>query len=297
MKTISFISFLLLPHMVMSQMPHLHAGTLKRYENFASRYIDARTIDIWLPDHYNPKKKYAVLYMHDGQMLFDSATTWNHQAWSVDQTLNRLEKQNKIRDCIVVGIWNNGMKRHAEYFPQKALDFLPSNKFDELNKQLTGGPMADNYLSFIVKELKPFIDSTFSTLPDQANTFIAGSSMGGLISLYAICEYPQVFHGAACLSTHWTGIYRANDNPVPEAIFTYMKSHLPSPENHKIYFDYGTADLDSLYAPFQAIADEVMISKGYTSANWVTEKFPGESHAETAWGKRFAIPAVFLLSK
>ena len=76
---------------------------------------------------------------------------------------------------------------------------------------------SDAYLKFLVTELKPFIDSTFSVATDRSNTFIAGSSMGGLISMYAVCEYPAVFGGAACLSTHWPGIFTAENNPIPEA--------------------------------------------------------------------------------
>lgn len=273
------------------------SGTVRRFENFKSKFVDARTIDVWLPENYSPQKKYAVLYMHDGQMLFDSANTWTQTEWGVDETLTQLMTDKKIRECIVVGIWNNGRKRHAEYFPQKALVYLPEYGKQQLMPLLAEGPMGDNYLKFLVTELKPFIDSTFSTLKDQQNTFIAGSSMGGLISLYAICEYPNVFYGAACLSTHWTGTYTADNNPIPDAILQYMKNHLPAPSNHKIYFDHGTATLDSLYAPFQIKADEIMKQKGYTSANWMSKVYPGENHTETAWRKRFAVPAEFLLKK
>ncbi len=94
----------------------------------------------------------------------------------------------------------------------------------------------------MVNELKPFIDSNFATLGDQSNTFVAGSSMGGLISLYAVCEYPDVFGGAACLSTHWPGVFNSEHNPIPAAFIRYLESHLPSPVNHKLYFDYGTAN-------------------------------------------------------
>ncbi|MBK9733326.1 MAG: alpha/beta hydrolase [Chitinophagaceae bacterium] len=280
-----------------AQLPHVNSGTIKRLNNFPSKFVDARNVDVWLPEKYAPKKKYAVLYMHDGQMLFDSTTSWNHQEWGVDETLGKLMKEKKIRNCIVVGIWNNGAQRHAEYFPQRALDSPTIKNFAYLNQTFPNGPLADNYLKFIVTELKPYIDSTFSTRPEQENTFIAGSSMGGLISMYAICEYPEVFHGAACLSTHWTGIFRANNNPVPGAIVDYLKTHLPSPDNHKLYFDHGTKTLDSLYAPFQAMADEVIKNHGYTSANWISKEFPGEDHSENAWRKRLAIPAVFLLGK
>lgn len=291
-----FTSILLICSSVFAQQ-HPSTGEIRHLENFPSRFVDARNVDVWLPQNYTPKKKYAVLYMHDGQMLFDSATTWNHQEWGVDETLGKLMQEKKIRDCIVVGIWNNGEKRHAEYFPQKAIDNIPEKEKTELMKWLPNGPMADNYLKFLVRELKPFIDSSFSTLKDQKNTFVAGSSMGGLISMYAFCEYPTVFYGAACLSTHWPGTFKADDNPIPFAILAYMSDHLPSRDNHKIYFDYGTAALDSLYLPFQKKADEVMKAKGYSAKNWITREFAGEDHSEHAWRKRFVIPAVFLLAK
>jgi predicted alpha/beta superfamily hydrolase len=162
---------------------------------------------------------------------------------------------------------------------------------------MKGGPNSDNYLKFVVTELKPFIDSTFSTLKDQPNTFISGSSMGGLISMYAICEYPEVFGGAACLSTHWPGTFTVENNPVPDAFLKYLKDHLPLPANHRIYFDYGSETLDALYKPFQLQADEIMKAKGYTLKNWVTREFPGDNHSEKAWNKRFSIPALFLLEK
>jgi enterochelin esterase-like enzyme len=280
-------------------------GTIKRFENFPSVHVGARNIDVWLPDGYDPGKKYAVLYMHDGQMLFDSTTNWNRQEWGIDETLGKLIKEKKIKDCIAVGIWNTS-KRHVEYFPQKALAYLSdSEKTDLLNitvgenkmRLMESGPISDNYLKFIVTELKPFIDSTFSTFKDQPNTFISGSSMGGLISMYAICEYPDIFGGAACLSTHWPGTLPGENNPVPSALLIYMQDHLPFPVNHKIYFDYGSETLDAFYKPFQLKADEIMKAKGYSSVNWITREFPGENHSEKAWNKRFNIPVVFLLGK
>jgi enterochelin esterase-like enzyme len=280
-------------------------GTTHRFSNFSSKFMDSRNIDIWLPDGYTVKKKYAVLYMHDGQMLFDSTINWNHQEWGIDETLGKLIKENKIKDCIVVGIWNTP-KRHVEYFPQKALDYLSeSEKTDLLNITvgenkfllMEGGPISDSYLKFIVTELKPFIDSTFSTRKDQPNTFIAGSSMGGLISMYAICEYPDIFGGAACLSTHWLGTIPNENNPVPGAFLKYLRDHLPLPANHKLYFDYGSETVDAFYKPFQLQADEIIKAKGYTSKNWITLEFPGESHSEKAWNNRFNIPAGFLLRK
>jgi predicted alpha/beta superfamily hydrolase len=126
-------------------------------------------------------------------------------------------------------------------------------------------------------------------------TFIAGSSMGGLISLYALCEYPKVFGSAACLSTHWPGIFTMENNPVPDAFIRYLEENLPRPGSHKIYFDFGTETLDSLYEPLQNRVDDVMRHHGYTHKNWMTLKFPGEDHSERAWHSRLEVPLLFLL--
>ena len=279
------------------------SGKIERFSNFKSQYVDARNIDVWLPDGYSANERYAVLYMHDGQALYDADQTWNKQAWEVDETAGKLIAENKTQKFIVVGIWNNGMKRHTEYFPQKAFEQLSAEQKEFVSNILikkgkinqTFSPISDNYLKFIVTELKPFIDKTFSTKTDVANTFIAGSSMGGLISMYAICEYPKVFGGAACLSTHWSGIYQIDNNPVPEAFYNYLKSHLPNPKSHKIYFDYGNQTLDALYPTLQEQVDIIMTQKGFTGKNWITKFFPGKDHSEKSWAERLNFPLEFLL--
>ncbi len=282
------------------------SGKIIRIDSFPSKYVTARNIDIWLPDDYTASKKYAVLYMHDGQMLFDSNITWNKQEWMVDETVSSLLKNNTIKDVIVVGVWNGGKTRHIDYFPQKPFESLSQAKQDSLyNKNRPNGAsifndgkvQSDNYLKFLVEELKPRIDSQFSTLKNQQNTFIAGSSMGGLISMYAICEYPKVFGGAACLSTHWPGIFTLENNPIPQAFYNYLKEHLPSPKTHKIYFDYGTKTLDAMYQPLQEQVDVIMKSRAFATKNWITKKFEGQDHSEKAWQKRLYIPLTFLLKK
>lgn len=292
---------------VMSQTPAPHAssGKIVRIENFSSKFIFPRNIDIWLPEGYSSQKKYAVLYMHDGQMLFDSTTTWNKQDWQADEVATKLMDAHKTKDFIIVGIWNGGATRHPDYFPQKPYESLSPNQkvfvTNELKKigrtEENFQPVSDNYLRFLVKELKPYIDQHFSVKKDRANTFIAGSSMGGLISMYAICEYPEIFGGAACLSTHWIGIFSDTNNPIPEAFLKYMDSHLPQPQTHKIYFDFGTATLDAFYPKHQAKVDELMRKKGFTSNNWETLQFEGEDHSEKAWAKRLHLPFGFLLKK
>lgn len=289
-----------------SQLPSVNSGRIDRYEQFPSRYVTPRNVDVWLPEGYDSSKRYAVLYMQDGQMLYDSAQTWNHQSWDVEEAATRLMQAKDIRDFIIVGIWNGGVTRHGDYFPQKPFLMLTPVEQDSLyhSRRPEGVSVfkevsirSDGYLKFIVKELKPFIDRTYNTAQNRSSTFIAGSSMGGMISWYAVCEYPGVFGGAACLSTHWPGIFTVRNNPYPDAVLNYLEKHLPNPATHRFYFDYGTMTLDSLYGPIQVSVDAVMQKRGYTDKNWMTRSFPGADHSENAWRERMEVPLLFLLGK
>ncbi len=263
------------------------AGKVFRYAKFPSKFADRRNVDVWLPADYSKTKKYAVVYMHDGQNLFDPREAFGGVDWGVDETMTKLLAENKIRDTIVVGIWNTP-KRVIEYAPQKAFDLINRRKIKDSPLVERQKAESDDYLRFIVSELKPFIDRNYSTATDRASTFTMGSSMGGLISLYAISEYPQIFGGAGCVSTHF---------PLGGGVMLeYMKKFLPSPKTHRIYFDYGTETLDAEYEPFQLKADRIMKKKGYKSGvNWLTRKFSGEEHSEKSWRKRVDVPLVFLL--
>jgi predicted alpha/beta superfamily hydrolase len=274
---------------------NVSVGTVQRHE-IKSTYVDSRFVDVWLPSGYNTSQKYDVLYMHDGQMLFDSTTTWNKQAWNVQEVITQLMAQKKINPTLVVGIHNNGNKRHTEYFPQKALAFIPDSIRTELEKLFVGKPKADDYLKFLVTELKPFIDKTYSTKTKQKNTFIAGSSMGGLISMYALCEYPKIFAGAGCLSIHWIGLRRDNAE-IPAAFYKYMAKNLPKPKKNKFYFDYGSIGLDAMYGKYQKNIDQLMPLQGYDAKNWQTLFFENTDHSEKAWAKRLATPLLFLMQK
>jgi predicted alpha/beta superfamily hydrolase len=278
----------------------LASGSIKMIHNFPSKLVRPRDVAVWLPSDYSENKNYAVLYMHDGQMLFDSNMTWNKQEWMVDEILGELLSEKKINDCIVVAISNHSDIRRSDYYPKKPFEKLSNTQRESVlsnNAELTKyGIQSDNYLEFIVKEVKPFIDSSFSTYKDYKNTFISGSSMGGLISMYAMCEYPNVFGGAACLSTHWSGVKPVKDNPIPNTFFEYLEEKLPSPKTHKIYFDYGTETLDKYYLPYQKKIDTLLESKGYDDTNSRNLKFEGHDHSENSWNQRFQIPVQFLLN-
>mgnify|MGYP000002575162 FL=1 len=286
--------------------PQVVSGKIERITQFPSKYVTARNIDVWLPEGYSPSKKYAVLYMHDGQMLYDASTTWNKTAWEVDDVLSTLEKTGRIKETIVIGVWNGDKTRHADYFPQKPFENLKKSEKEAIYAAARGNGASvfnnfkiysDGYLKFLVKELKPYIDSHYTVSTNAEDTFVAGSSMGGLISMYALCEYPKVFGGAACFSTHWPGIFIMEGNPIPATFLAYMNKHLPKANTRKIYFDYGDQTLDAFYPPLQKQVDSLMNAKGYMDSYWLTKFYPGDDHSEKSWSKRLHIPLEFLLKK
>lgn len=287
-----------------NRLPEVASGKIVRIENFQSKHILPRNIDVWLPDGYSSSEKYAVIYMNDGQMLFDSTVTWNKQEWQVDEVLSSLIKSDLIRKCIVVGIFNNPELRMAEYFPQVALNGLLEPARGTIIKTMLGGkPFSDDYLKFLVSELKPLIDSTYSTVSGADGTFIMGSGMGGLISLYALCNYPDVFGGAACMSTHWPMVgpgllfQPKVIRDLSGAFREYLSGKLPDLHDNKIYFDYGTGTPDSIYRPYQVKVDILMGLEGFNASNWETKVFAGHSHNERSWAKRLDYPVKFLLGK
>lgn len=270
--------------------PALQAtGATESWQDVPSAHIGARHVDVWLPPSYGrePQRRYPVLYMHDGQNLFDPALTYAGTDWDIDGAMTRLIERGEIREAIVVGVWNSPL-RFAEYMPRAPV------KTPTVGSGIDGRPIgraedirSDEYLRFLVEELKPFVDARYRTLPGRDDTAVMGSSMGGLISLYALAKYPQVFGAAGAVSTHWP----ACDGCVVE----WLSSALPKPGTHRLYFDYGTATLDALYPPHQAKMDAAMRARGYREGrDWVTRRFEGAEHNEPAWKARVDIPLRFL---
>ncbi|MEY8850105.1 alpha/beta hydrolase [Psychroserpens sp. XS_ASV72] len=278
----------------------LYGGSLYRLESYPSKFIKSRPVDVWLPKNYSEDYNYAVVYMHDGQMLFDASQTWNKQEWEVDEWATKLVGEDLVKDFIVVGIHNISDIRWFDLFPENAINYLSKEEQESLadyNGKSDYELQGNNYLNFLVKELKPLIDKTFSVSTDKSNTFVMGSSMGGLMSMYAVSEYPDVFGGAACISTHWVGAKPGDINPLPEAIFKYMEDHLPKAGQHKLYFDYGNQTLDQYYPQYAPRVDAILEAKGYTKADAVNLFFEGKDHSENSWNQRLNKPLVFLLDK
>jgi enterochelin esterase-like enzyme len=277
------------------------AGTIVSYPDMKSVYIGSAHVTVWLPPGYDGSQtKYAVLYMQDGQNLFDDESArlgWPAKtAWGVDTTLSALA--GRLRPAIVVAVDHLGVRRARQYVPQAVFDRLPEVDRELLKAQYGGTPFSDDYLRFVVKELKPFVDRTYRTDPGPSSTFVMGSSMGGLISLYAIAEYPDVFGGAGCLSTHWPlnapGQAGPSVEEVAAAFGAYLRQKLRP--GHRIWMDHGDTGLDASYAPFQAKIDDLLQSMGWRrGVDYESRSYAGADHNESAWRARLADPLTFLL--
>jgi oligosaccharide 4-alpha-D-glucosyltransferase len=267
-----------------------------RHTSFGSQHVPPRHVDVWLPaDYATSDKTYKVLYAHDGQNLFvPERSYYNGVDWGIDETLQELIDSGTAEDTIVVGIWNTP-HRVPEYLPWEAWQFAPDYR-DAISRYMDSEPRSREYLQFIVEELKPFIDANYRTRPGRDDTFLMGSSMGGLISLYALVRYPEVFGGAACVSTHWPSTMMADSPAASKPFLDFLRESIPSPGEHRIYFDFGTEELDAQYEPHQVNVDNIMRELGYEQGPlWQTRKFEGQGHNEPAWNARVHIPLTFLL--
>ena len=163
-------------------------GTVKYHRDLSDGILAQRDLIVWLPESYatNSDKHYPVLYMHDGQNVFDPITAYTGYDWQADETATRLIREGRIRDIIIVGIYNTN-DRLEEY---------------------SASPLGEAYRRFVVETVKPLIDSNYRTLPGRAHTATIGSSMGGLVSFLLAWHHPDIFGMASCLSPSF--IFRKN---------------------------------------------------------------------------------------
>jgi predicted alpha/beta superfamily hydrolase len=221
---------------------------------------------VWLylpPDYQSSTKRYPVLYMHDGQNLFNSATAGFGVEWQVDETLNTLHQQGDY-GCIVVGIDHGGTARLDEYSPW-------------VNAQYGGG-LGDEYIDFIVNTLKPRIDSAYRTLPGRLTTGIMGSSMGGLISMYGFSERQDIFSKAGIFSP---AFWFAGSNSA-----THVAAH-PRQGAGKVYFLAGGAEPASVAQNMQTVAT-AMTTAGFSANEKLSLTVPGGQHTESFWAQEFS---------
>ncbi len=234
-------------------------GTVKYFRNMKGNGIKPRDIIVWLPPSYktDQAKRYPVLYMHDGQNLFDPNTASFGVDWQLDESADSLIKSNSIKEIIIVGIYNT---------PDRMTEYLDT-------------PLGHAYMNFIVTKLKPFIDKNFRTLPDRDNTATGGSSAGGLISFMLLWDYPDVFSQAACLSPAFH-IDRIN-------FVKNVLNYSGKKKQIRCYIDNGTKGIDSLLLPGTKEMISALENKGYKLGKDIEFYFAkGATHNEAAWSKR-----------
>jgi predicted alpha/beta superfamily hydrolase len=239
-------------------------GKVSIVKDFASPQLkNSRSLRIWLPPSYaeNPAKRYPVLYMHDGQNLFDARTAAYGVEWGVDETMNRLIAMGTIEEVIVVGI-DNTPDRIPEYTP------CCDPKY--------GGGKLDAYGAFVVDTVKPWVDQTYRTLPGKESTAIMGSSLGGIASVLIAQRYPDTFSKAGGVSSSFWW----NEG----ALIKKLPARLPV----KFYLDAGTTD-DGLEDTAKMV--EAMRAKGYReSEDLMFFKAEGARHNEASWAARVEKP-------
>ncbi|RZJ04345.1 MAG: alpha/beta hydrolase [Brevundimonas sp.] len=280
-------------------------GRLTEHPAMPSAIIQPRDVTVWLPPGYDAAAdaRWPVLYMHDGQNLFDAGRAPYGAEWGVDEHVARLAANGQIRTPIVVGVGNTPL-RLREYVPAELIAALPDDMRGDIQAIYGGEPLSDGYLRFLVEELKPFIDRTYRTRPGREDTVVMGSSMGGLISLYAMMKHPEVFGGAGCVSTHWP--LRLEQLTDPAALAAWrerlvaawtgvVRAGLPDPATHRLYFDRGDETLDQFYAAFQGHIDDTVRAAGWSSDRFRSLVFPGAEHNEKSWNQRLDVPLIFLL--
>ncbi len=226
-----------------------------------------RQIRIYLPPNYDKSdKKYPVVYMHDAQNLFDNATSYAGE-WGVDESLNELSTLSDL-ELIVVGIDNGEEKRMNELSPWENTEF--------------GKAEGKQYMEFIVNTIKPYIDTTFRTQKDREHTAIMGSSMGGLISHYALYKYPEVFSKAGIFSpSYWFS----------ENVFSFTYNH-PIPKDSRIFLLIGKKEGWDMVKNTRKMNKYIISSHPEKNLKLVVD--PKGEHNEAFWRKQFTPTVAWL---
>lgn len=249
----------------------LEIEAFTKHPNVVSEIFEGKEMAVYLPNGYEKSnKEYPVMYMWDGQKLF---TEGHGTTWEIDECLNKLSKDGFVEEMIVVGIFNAGKGRRIEYFPFQ----IPELWIGE----------GDKHAKFLAEKIVPYIDEKYKTIKNRENRGIMGSSMGGLMSMYTITAYSDIFSMAGVLSPWF-----------PDQLLEYVKN-MPKTKNTKIWIDAGTDESSMNFGHYALNARklvETMLEKGYSYENdFMYYEVDGGIHHEMAWAKRVNNP--FILFK
>ena len=253
---------------------HTLTGEFRTHEAFHSRFLEHdHTIIVSLPPGYGstPDRRYPVLYLHDGQNVFDRATSVGEE-WRVDETAHELVAKGEVSPLIVVGIWNTGVHRIDEYAPTA-------------DPEKGGGGKADDYGRMLVQDLKPFIDREYRTLPGAVSTGLGGSSLGGLLTMHLGIRYPTVFSRLAVMSPSvWW-----DDRMILGEV-----AALPGKTGQRIWLDSGTKEGEETITNSRALRD-ALVSRGWVEGQDLAyHEAEGGEHNERSWSERVPMMLKFL---
>jgi len=240
---------------------------LIKHEQFSSRFLrNRRDLIVYLPPGYDeqPQRRYPVLYLHDGQNLFDGATSFiPGMDWHVGQTADQFIYENRVEPLIIVGIYNAGKQRLGEYTPTRAPKL--------------GGGRANRYAKFLLEEVRPFVQWNYRIADGVERTGIGGSSLGGLVSLYLGLKMPKVFGRIAALSPSvWW-----NERVILR--FAAAARVAPHP---RIWLDAGTREGGRTVEDVERFRD-ILVEKGWQPERDLHyERIEGAEHNEAAWAQR-----------
>ena len=264
-------------------------GTLVYWTDFGSQFLtEKRHVEIWLPPGYDehPDRRYKVLYMSDGQNLFDPRIANTGVDWGVDEAVTTLVDAGVMEPIIVVGVWSSSM-RGEEYSPWHG---------------------AENYARFLIEELSPRVNAEFRTLTGPQSTAHMGSSMGGLLSFYLAMRHPEFVGACGCVSTHFPlseavvaqYFEFAEKKAAPDEtpyIYRDIENGLAVPPGARLWFDYGTEGLDAEYGPtHDAVRDWLLAQDRVEGEDFVIRRYDGADHNEASWRARLKEPLAFLFS-
>jgi len=254
------------------------AAELRLHRAFESRFlVHPHDIIVYLPPGYEaaPEQRYPVLYLQDGQNLFDPATAFCGQEWRADETADELIKRGAVEPLIMAGVYNAGVERIDEYTPTH-------------DRKMGRGGKLPLYARLLVDELRPFINRTYRTRPEREHTGIGGSSLGGLAALWVGLRYPHIYGKLAVLSPSVWWDERSVLNAV---------GHVPLDQRPQIWLDVGTQEgstPEEHLADVRRLRDELEVRGWLRDTRLYYHEAHGAAHNENAWGERFGPMLQFL---